>query len=222
MVYLSKEQIKQIEKENDLVGVEYKYNIEAFKTADKNYPKFMYETLMKLNDLGKKMDPEFTISKLCADLEITYERYKFYMKYCRISDETKDLVESGKIKQDVVMNIIHRFPRRDWKELIKKQLKYNLTRNDIVKLRKNDKHKDKKNWDKMFDERSATRKIQAKSVNKRSVRIWCDKLIKELKDLECFNKTAKEQIYEKIKTTKDKLSEWMDVHRSWAPKRKED
>lgn len=215
MVELSKEQMNQINKENELAKIEYNYNINAFKKADKNYPKFMFETLTRLLALGRQMDNNFTVGQLCTDLGITYERYKYYMKYCKIDEEMTQLIESGKIKQDVVMQVIHRFPRKDWKPILQKQIKYDLTRNDVVNLRKNDAYKVEKNWGKVFDDRKTIRAKQGKSINKRSIGIWCDNLIKELKQLECHSAPTKKKMYIKIDETRKTLAKWLESHKRW-------
>lgn len=195
---------------------EYNSKVKVFKSADRNYPKFMYEILTKLLQIGKSIKDDFTIKQLCKDLDITYERYKFYMKYEQIDEETEKLIDNKELSQSVILNIIHRFPKNEWKNVIEKELKYKLTKNDLSALRTNDKFKDVKEWDKIYDERTSKRIAKNKCTNKRSVQIWCDKLIREVDNIQCFNNPTKKKIYGQIKKTHDKLEEWLNKNKEWV------
>lgn len=201
-------------KENIFLRSEYDQNIKIFKRADRNYPKFMYETLTRLLEIGKELDKDFTIIQLCRDLDITYERYKYYMKYELLTDDMKYLIQKGDIKQDSLMNIIHRFPKEDWKYLIEKQIKFKLSKNELVDLRKNNAYKNEKNWIKKFDERNITN-CKHSTSNKRSIYIWCKRLLNELDDLQCFNNPTKKKVYKNIYDTNNKLSKWLKKHEEW-------
>ena len=195
---------------------EYDIEVKNFRSLEKNHSSVMYEKLSRLVELGRKINPEkFTIKQLCIDVGITYCQYKFYMKFYYIDDGMKYLIDTGKIQQNIVMNIIHRFPEKDWNFMIEKQLKYKLTKNDLVHLKTNDKYKDDKEWDVLFDKRGVKRGEHFSFTNKRSILTWCKNLCNQLGKLECYNEPTKKKIFSKIYETHYKLGVWLQKHDEW-------
>ena len=201
---------------NDALKKEYEDSINDFKKSEREHSTFMYEKLVKLEALGRKIDPEgFTIMKLCEDLGITYNRYNYFMEYKNIEDWMKEHIKNKEISQDIVINIIHRFPKKDWKEVIHKELKYKLTRNDMVSLRARKRYKKAKNWDKIHDTMRGRRQNMQSSTNKRTIYTYCQRLITGLDELKSFNKITKKKVYSKVSTTNKKLDKWLKKHKSW-------
>jgi hypothetical protein len=127
----------------------------------------------------------------------------------------KTMVESKEIKQDILMNIVARFPKDDWNYVINNQKKYKLYKARLISLRTKDRYKDIKNWDRIFDNKRESGKERNGSLNKRSIYIWCNNLIKDLKLLNCYNEPTKKKIYRHIKNTRDSLDRWIKEHEGW-------
>jgi len=210
---------KNIYKENSKKYFEmYKELVKQFRNYEGNYPKFMYKLLLRIVALGKSASPRFTKKQLCKDLGITYERYKFYMKYKNIVNTE---LENCDIVPNTLLNIVARFPKSEWQEIISKQKTYKLSKNQIVKLRTEDKFKDETNWVEEHNKINLSTKKEYKGTytNLRSVRSWCFHFGKDLKKISVTTPSMRNEIYNLILETKNSLDEWLKNHDFWKIKK---
>jgi len=195
----------------------YRKLCETFKHANNNYPKFMCNILLKIKYLGEQLYENYPIKQLCVDVGITYQKYKFYIKYKIVEEKYNHLIVDNKINPNLMIEIIKRFPEKEIKGIIKKQIKYNIPKNKLIALKKNDNYKDDNEWEKSFNSCNLVKikRNRTTSTNLRSIRTHCNRLITELKDINAKNMHTRAEIYTLLKQTREEINIFLEENIAW-------